>query len=394
MLKQAVYLVGGMGTRLEDRTRHTPKPLLDVGGRPFLDYLLDEAARHGFTDILLLAGHLGDQIEARYGMREWRGARIRVLREPEPLGTGGALRFALPELAPFFLLGNGDTFFNINLRTITVRPQKNGVVMALRADADDTRYGRVKMEGGLVRGFHPSQEANGPINTGIVCLDRTVIQSLPAGQISLEAQFPTLAAEGYIRGELSDGYFIDIGVPQDFERVQRELPRQVRRPAIFFDRDGVLNEERGYVHRQADFSWMPGAKKAIRYCNDHGLFAFVVTNQAGVAHGHYDESAIGVLHGWVDEELARDGAHIDAYEYCPHHPAGKIARYTRTCDRRKPGPGMVRDLLAKWQIDASRSVLIGNNQSDLDAAEAAGIDGVFNDGDLLDVVKREIARRA
>jgi len=92
LLNQAVFLVGGLGTRLKDRTRATPKPLLEVGGRPFLEYLLDEAARHGFSEILLLAGHFGQQVQERYDGRDWRGARIKVLCEPEPLGTGGAIR--------------------------------------------------------------------------------------------------------------------------------------------------------------------------------------------------------------------------------------------------------------------------------------------------------------
>ena len=95
MLKQAVFLVGGLGTRLKDRTRATPKPLLEVGGRRVLDYLLDEVSRHGFTDILLLAGHFGQQLVQAYDNRDWHGARIKVLCEAEPLGTGGALRFSL-----------------------------------------------------------------------------------------------------------------------------------------------------------------------------------------------------------------------------------------------------------------------------------------------------------
>jgi D-glycero-D-manno-heptose 1,7-bisphosphate phosphatase len=393
MLRQAVFLVGGLGTRLKDRTKSTPKPLLEVGGRPFIDYLLDEAARHGFTDIVLLAGHLGDQVESLYHGRDWRGARIRVLREPELLGTGGALRFALPELAPAFLMSNGDSFFDINLRVLTESIAPGGAVMALRAAANDTRYGRVKFANGRVRSFHASDEGlDGPINGGIYCLSRDVVAAMPEGKHSLEADtFPALAASGNIQGRLFEGYFIDIGVPDDFARAQTEMPRRVRRPAVFFDRDGVLNEDTGYVYRKEDFRWLDGAKEAIRLCNDRGFFAFVVTNQAGVARGLYDEAAIDALHRWIDEELAAVGAHIDAYEFCPHHPDGVIERYRTACRRRKPEPGMLLDLMKAWPIDKRRSFLMGDKQSDINAARTANIRAFsFASGNLRNQITAEL----
>jgi D,D-heptose 1,7-bisphosphate phosphatase len=386
LLRQAVFLVGGLGTRLKARTQATPKPLLEVAGCPFLDTLLDEAARHGFTDILLLAGHFGDQVTARYDGKDWRGARIRVLGEPEPLGTGGALRFALPHLAPAFLMANGDSFFDINLRALAADVPDGGAAMALR-DVTGDRYGRVRFDCGRVLSFHaPEEGVSGPINGGVYAIDRAVAQALPQGKVSLEADmFPKLAAAGKLRGHLFDRYFIDIGVPDDFERAQIELPLQLRRPALFFDRDGVLNADTGYVHRKEDFQWLEGARAAIRLCNDRGWFVFVVTNQAGVAHGHYPESAVDTLHGWMDEELARDGAHVDAYEYCAHHPDGKLARHRRACRRRKPEPGMILDLLERWPVDKAGSFLVGNMPSDIQAAQAAGISGqLYAGGDLRD----------
>lgn len=396
MLRQAVFLVGGLGTRLKARTLVTPKPLLDVAGHPFLDTLLDEASRYGFTDLLLLAGHFGEQVMARYDGKDWRGAHVRVLREPEPLGTGGALRFALPHLAPAFLMANGDSFFDINLRALASDVPEGGAVMTLR-EASGDRYGRVIFDGGRVRSFHAPEEGTaGPINGGVYAINRAVVQAIAPGKVSLEADiFPRLAAAGCLNGRLFDRYFIDIGVPEDFERAQTELPRQLRRPAVFFDRDGVLNADTGYVHRQEDFAWLPGAKEAIRLCNDRGWLAFVVTNQAGVAHGHYPQSAVEALHGWMDEELAAVGAHIDAYEYCIHHPDGKLAGHRRACRRRKPEPGMILDLLDRWPVDKTRSFLVGNMPSDIKAAAAAGIPGhMYTGGDLRDFVAARLIDRS
>ncbi|MGH6827826.1 MAG: HAD-IIIA family hydrolase [Rhizomicrobium sp.] len=384
-MKQAVFLVGGFGSRLADLTRRTPKPLLDVGGRPFLEYLLDEAARHGFSDILLLAGYRGEDVLGRYHGRRWRGAQIRVLCETQPLGTGGALRFALPHLAPQFLLANGDSFFDINLLALAAALPSEGMAMALRAAAG-SRYGRVGLSAGRVVGFHaPQTGVEGPINAGIYVMHRAVVNRIPQGKASLESDvFPDLAAAGRIRGWPAGGYFIDIGIAEDFARAQHEMPQQVRRPAIFFDRDGVLNADKGHVHRMEDFVWLDGAMDAVRLGNDRGYFAFVVSNQAGVAHGLYDREAVERLHDWMNEQLAAKGAHVDAFEYCPHHAEAKVPAYRIACRRRKPEPGMILDLLQGWPVDRSRSFLVGNMESDLAAARAAGIAGHFFKGGNLE----------
>jgi len=398
MIRQAVFLVGGLGTRLKERTKAVPKPLLEINGRPFIEWLLDEASRHGFTDILLLAGHLGEAVRERYDGREWRGARIRVLQEPQPLGTGGALCFALPHLDETFLLANGDSFFDINLRAMAqpANAVPGGVTMALRSSAPGKRYGWVNAApDGLVRSFHaPEEGGGGPINGGIYCISRSIVDAIPQGQaVSLEqAIFPGLARQGLIRGVAFDGYFIDIGVPEDFERADRELAQHLRRPALFLDRDGVLNVNHGYVHTPEKFDWNDGARAAVRACNDRGMLVFVVTNQAGVAHGYYDEAAIHALHDWIREKLAEEGAHVDAFEYCPHHPDGKVEAYRRACRRRKPGPGMIEDLLARWDVDQARSLLVGDSESDLAAAKAAGIAGrLFPGGNLADFVAKALA---
>lgn len=390
MVRQAVFLVGGLGTRLKDLTRHTPKPMIDVAGRPLLDILLEEAARQGFTDILLLGGYLGAQMLDRYDGKTVRGATVRVLVEPEPLGTGGALRFALPHLAPQFLLANGDTFFDINLRALAAQVPANGCTMALCTSVQGARYGRVGLEGDLVRSFHaPGESTHGPINGGIYAISRAIVSRIGDGPVSLEgAIFPALAREGLLRGAVFDNYFIDIGIPDDLARARAELPALLTRPALFLDRDGVLNIDKGYLHRREDFVWIEGARETVRLANDRGWFVFVVTNQAGVARGYYEERDIAILHEFMQQELAASGAHIDAFEYCPHHPDGTRPGYDKVCDRRKPGPGMIRDLLKAWPVDTARSFLVGDMPHDVAAAETAGLRGHrFEGGSLLDLVK-------
>jgi len=176
-------------------------------------------------------------------------------------------------------------------------------------------------------------------------------------------------------------------VPEGFEHAQTQLLQGLRRPAVFFDRDGVLNRDIGYLHRPEEFEWLEGAKDAVRLCNDAGYLVFVVTNQAGVARGFYSEEDVHKLHAWMNEELATTGAHVDAFEYCPHHPDGLAGPYRRACRRRKPEPGMLVDLLSAWPINKEASFLIGNLQSDLDAAAGAGLKAyLYKGGNLADFV--------
>jgi D-glycero-D-manno-heptose 1,7-bisphosphate phosphatase len=161
----------------------------------------------------------------------------------------------------------------------------------------------------------------------------------------------------------------------------------VKRPAVFFDRDGVLNEDTGYVFEIAKLTWVQGAREAVKAVNDAGYFAFVVTNQSGVARGLYQESHVEALHHYMADELAKIGAHVDAFEYCPFHPDASIERYRRASYRRKPAPGMINDLLQRFPVDVGRSILIGDKVTDLEAARAAGVQGyLYSTGDLADFV--------
>lgn len=393
-IEQAVCLVGGRGTRLGALTADTPKPLLPVAGRPFIEWLIEEVARHGIRRVLLVAAHLGESFGALDGAR-LRGAEVQVMLEPEPTGTGGALRFAAPHLDEVFLLMNGDSFLDINLLDLTASAGHALAHLALLGSPPGARYGRVCMSGDRVVAFEPPGPGGGPINGGIYVMQRGLIDRIGDGPTSLENDvFPVLAASGELSGRIYQSFFIDIGVPSDFERAQTEIPARMRRPAAFLDRDGVLNRDSGYPHCPADIEWTTGAFEAIKLLNDAGYFVFVVTNQAGVAHGYYDEAAVHALHEWMAAQLAARGAHVDAFRYCPNHPSATVERYRLSCQHRKPEPGMILDLLAEWPVDIGRSFLVGDRSTDVAAAEAAGLPGhIFPGGDLRHFMAPLVAGR-
>jgi D,D-heptose 1,7-bisphosphate phosphatase len=387
---QAVFLVGGLGSRLGELTRQTPKPLLEVGGRPFLDYLIEDVARHGFTDMLFLAQFEADQVRAfcaesptiaRFGIR------ATVLEEPVKAGTGGALWHARDVLLDHFLLLNGDSWLQGNYCALPhVMDDTDSLCsVALREIEDTGRFGRVQLNGHKILAFAERGGVGEPghINGGVYFMKKAVVER--GGPVcSLEADIlPEIAREGALAGIEFPGYFIDIGLPESFERAQTEFVDAWQRPALFLDRDGVLNVDHGHVGSVDRFEWIDGAIDTVRRANDMGWLVFVVTNQAGVAKGYYDEEAVQGLHRFMQAELLAHGAHIDEYRYCPYHLEGTIEAYRRVSEDRKPAPGMLLDLMERWPVTPERSLIIGDKASDIEAGEAAGIKGLlFSQGSV------------
>ncbi len=229
-LGQAVFLVGGRGARLGVLTDASPKPLMQVGGRPFLLWLVEEVIRQGVRNVVFLCGYLAPQIETSMAGLAARGVHLTYSVEPEPLGTGGALTHARPYLAERFVLLNGDSLFDVPLAEL-VRDGPGGsplVRLSLREEADAGRYGSVAMRGEVVVGFAEKQAGparRGLINGGVYAIHRKLLDRCPAGAFSLEQElFPRLAAEGGLEGRIFDAPFIDIGLPASLQAAQTFVP--------------------------------------------------------------------------------------------------------------------------------------------------------------------------
>lgn len=396
-IRQCVILAGGLGTRLGSLAALTPKPMLPCGGRPFLAWLMREFVRFGVEEFVLLTGHLSESVEqAVPGLLQAlpRPARIVLSREPARAGTGGAVFHSRELLDARFLLCNGDSLFDGAVPALLKAVAHNAAqaigTIALRRLPDASRYGVVEFDGSRIRAFRerPRPGSAGLINGGVYVFSRKLVEEL-SPVCSLEAEImPRLAVQGMLGGAPADGYFLDIGIPEDFARAQTDLPELLHRRALFLDRDGVLNLDHGYVGTRERFEWVPGALDAVVAATHAGWHVFVVTNQSGVARGHYTEDDVRTLLTWIADAVRGHGGTIDDERWCPYHEGGSVAAYARSSEWRKPAPGMLLDLIRKWELDPGRCILVGDQQTDMQAADAAGVPGkLFPGGNLMDFVR-------
>jgi D-glycero-alpha-D-manno-heptose 1-phosphate guanylyltransferase len=224
---KAILLVGGMGTRLRAVVPSAPKPLARVGDRPFLELLVRQLANQGVRHLVMSTGYLADQIESEFGDGRGLDVKIEYSREPQPLGTAGAVKFAeaFVKDAPEFVVMNGDSFMEVDFsELLRFHRSHNAVVsMAVRRVENAQRYGTVEMNAeGRVTGFaeKAAVERPGVVNAGIYVFNREVLDAIPQGPSSLEKDvFPRMLERGVFALQ-QQGMFIDIGTPEDYARAQ------------------------------------------------------------------------------------------------------------------------------------------------------------------------------
>jgi D-glycero-alpha-D-manno-heptose 1-phosphate guanylyltransferase len=368
-----------MGTRLRSVVAELPKCLAPVAGRPFLAWLLDDLRGAGFDHIILSLGYRHEAVEDWVATLPGRDS-ITFVVEKEPLGTGGGVRLALEQAREerVFVL-NGDTYFGVDFRAMQSFHQQSSAkaTLALKPMRDFDRYGEVLCdEDGSVTAFREKQPcAAGLINGGIYLLRRDALRAMPE-RFSLEKDyFEPLAAAGALAGFRSDGYFIDIGIPEDYARAQRDFASGAWRPypfdALLLDRDGVINVLRlgDYVKTLDEFVFCDGALEALRLLNPLFRRIVIVSNQRGVGRGLMSEADLEAIHAWMCGRIRDAGGRIDRIYVC-----------TATDDadpRRKPNTGMIDEVRADFpDIDLRRSFLVGDSDSDLLLAARAGIPAV------------------
>jgi mannose-6-phosphate isomerase len=324
-------------------------------------------------------------------------AEVRVLADPSWRGDVGALMNAADALDDALLVLNAYVFSPINYLALAALLDPNTqAVVAMHANPPQESLFVLDTTTKVVstRSLQTATPSSLP-HAGPAVFKRTALASVQEHHKSLEELLSTLAMNGALKGETFAAPTIDLRREEDRANVSALVQRALRRGAAFFDRDGTLNLDAGYTHKPQDLQWAPGAREAIRACNDSGHYVVVVTNQSGIARGYFEADHVARFHNAMQAELRPLGAHIDAFYFCPFHEEGDVSAFV-VADHpdRKPNPGMVRRALTQWPIDMRESFLIGDIETDIECAARAGLPAIkVAPGELQSAVGGLLARR-
>lgn len=364
-------LAGGLGSRLAPKLPLAPKALAPVAGRPFLDWQLVWLKQQGLTEIVLLVGYLKEPIKDRYKDGKDFGVSIRYSVEEELLGTGGAFLQALHQFpSENFILLNGDTFFQINLEWWLAQTSlKNRVAMGLKYKELTDRYGRVEIneQYQVTKYVEKKTGMEGYINGGIYAGSTQAFASIPIKKCSMEQDIiPALVKKSWLHAIPFAESFMDIGLPEDYERAQTLIPAwesQLKQPALFLDRDGIIVKDKGHNNIFDESDFYPDT---LSFLKRHKKFQIIViSNQSAIAKGLASIAEVDQANDYIKDRLEANGVRVKAMYYCPFHEEGSVIKYRKKSLLRKPNPGMILKAAEEHGIDLYDSLMIGDQDSDV-----------------------------
>lgn len=384
-VREAIILAGGLGTRLREAVPDLPKCMATVADRPFIAHVIDYLRRGGIERMIFSLGYKSEVIE-QYLQQHYPTLDYAIALEEEPLGTGGAIRLALQQAkTSHVLVANGDTLFRADIGALSSFHLQQGAEcsLALKPMKEFERYGVVEKDGkGRITQFREKQYyREGLINGGLYLVDRDQFgqRNLPQ-KFSFEKDYlEAFYSEGRFYGLEQEGYFIDIGIPEDYRQAQADLQRKLLNLSevdeswtLFLDRDGVINDERVgyYVLHWGEFIFSKGVLEVFKKLSDQFGRILVVSNQRGVGKGLMTEEALQSIHLEMQREVGVVGGHIEQIYYCTDKDDKSFYR--------KPNPGMAIRAFADFpQIDPDKTIMVGNKPSDMKFGRAAGVYTVF-----------------
>lgn len=396
----AVIQAGGKGTRLIKLTGdNIPKPLLKVNGKPMIEWQIENIRKYGVRNFVIIIGHLGEKIKEYFQDGSKFGVRIEYVEEKEPLGSAGALYY-LKELSyTDFILVFGDVLFDIDLeRMVRFHEGKSALATLLvhpNSHPFDSDLVMMDNESRVVEFDYKTNSRDywydNCVNAGIFILAAKLLERLDALQkydLEKDLLIPNLDT-GRIYGYRTTEYVKDAGTVNRFYDVCKEQAKGIwqernlsnKQKCIFLDRDGTINVYKGLISQDSDLFLEKGAADAIRLINGSGYLVIVVTNQPMVARGMCDVEDIVRINRKLGVLLGRQGAYLDDLIFCPHHPdkgyPEENPEYKIPCNCRKPGIGMINEMAEKYNIDLSRSYLVGDSTVDIQTGINAGLKTVL-----------------
>jgi D,D-heptose 1,7-bisphosphate phosphatase len=388
----AVIMAGGRGTRIASVAADIPKPMIPVNGKPVLEYQIECLKKNNIEKIIIVTGHLGQNIQDYFlDGKKW-GCDISYYTEVEPLGSAGALYKIQKELTDYFLLINGDIIFDVDLSrfiefhrahdplaSLAVHPNSHPFDSALlETDSESRVISWLNRE-------DPRRYYRNQVNSGLHILTKKLLDAARISREKIDLDRDILKpniSSGRIFAYRTPEYIKDMGTPERFYQIEKDLNLGRKKNllnkqrAVFMDRDGTITTLDGFVTKPEQLVLNEGAAAAIRMVNESGFLAIVITNQPIIARGDCTIEELDEIHRKMETDLGAEGAYVDDIFYCPHHPdkgyAGERPEYKVECECRKPRPGMILAAAKKYNIALSESYMIGDFTKDALAGLRAG----------------------
>lgn len=398
----AVIMAGGKGSRLLSITNdEIPKPMVPVDGKPLLEYQVEKLKSYGIKKIVMIVGHLGEKIVDHFKDGKDFGVEIDYIFEKEPLGTAGAFYYLKDKIdAKDFMLVFGDIFFDMDFDRMEDFHFKNSALTTLLAHPNGHPYDSDLIQTddtGRVIGFDSKHNVrdywyDNMVNAGMYIINKRLLdlvkepvktdfeKDILANQVKLGASIYAYHTPEYVK---------DVGTVDRINATVEELKSGLiqsknlknKQIAIFLDRDGTMNVSKGFISKADDLELIPGTIDAIKAINKSGALAIVITNQPVIARGECSFEELHNIHNKLKTLLGKKGAFVDDIFYCPHHPdkgfEGEVPELKFDCECRKPKTSMIDEAVKKYNINLSKSYMVGDSTMDLETARNAGIKSVL-----------------
>lgn len=408
MIKHIAIIAGGKGDRLISVAGELPKVLVPVGGKPVLQHQLELAAAAGIEHATIFAGHRSEPIREFTGDGSRFGIRVRVLTENEPMGNAGALLQSLDLLPEHFFVLYGDLMLAVDLVQLAKRHMDRNADLTMMVHPNDHPHDSDLVETnseGWVAAIHayphpPNRIFRNLVNAALYAVRREALRPWAADvgkrDFTRTIMSGLVASGGRVLAYRTSEYLKDMGTPARLERVEADwcagrisLHSDDRaQPAIFLDRDGTLNVEKGHLRTTEDLELLPGVGTVLRTFRQAGYRLIVLTNQPVIARGAATEAEVATIHRKLEWELGKAGAYLDAIYVCPHHPekgfAGERPELKIHCECRKPGTKMLEQACQDFPIDLANSWMIGDHARDIEMARRAGLQSILLCADSCD----------
>lgn len=443
---EVIIMAGGMGTRIQSVRADVPKPMIEICGKPILQYQIENLKACGLTDITIGVGHLGHIIKEYFGDGSKFGVNISYFTEDHPLGTAGALFKMLDGhacadvqtttiLEDDFLLLCGDVIFDIDFNRFIAFHKEHDAWASLMAHPNGHPYDSSLLVtevlpptelGGLPVSTHRVTKwmakederiwYKNLVNAGLQIISPKLLRETLKTFVPRHPETPDkidldrdVLKPGIKTGKIfayeTPEYIKDMGTPDRYYETETDIKSgkvharnlTQKQKAIFLDRDGTINKNVGFVTKPEQFELIEGAAEAIKRINKSGYLAIVITNQPVIARGDCTFEKLALIHAKMETELGKQGAFIDGLYFCPHHTdkgfAGERPEYKCDCNCRKPKTGLFEKAAKDFNIDLTQSYMIGDSENDMKAGENACCKESFlvsDDESILDVVNKII----